>query len=344
MQESLMPEREAPEVPNRRHIEHELWLAMQAAYHKYGNASAALDSIHPGSPDGTTAGNEMLEIDATVREQRTAFENYIEARMQLNEFVCSRNDTDAMSSSIRGSRAELTISRLALVSMTCAFLCATAFSLAYVARVQRQVRDLDAARHEVSATVNQTHQVVDALARKLEGLKVTQPLATGDSPSSPPPPVRPQRASARKVATRKPADQSRWRHIQTPRSMQRGTRAGLQTESNPTRAGRRLYYEFALTPSRQFKRVGPISLSVRAVKQNYKYFDLSLIVNGSRLEKKHVSLNEPVWINLGDRSRPLEVVVTRIDKNHVQGYLTESKYSKSELTASQFRLRISGGS
>ena len=339
-----MPDREAPEVPNRRHIEHELWLAMQAAYHKYRNASAALDFIDSESPGGIFAGDEMLEIDTTVREQRTTFENYIEARMQLFEFVCGRNDADAMSSRIRGSRAGLTISRLALLSITCAFLCATAFSLAHAASVQRQVRDLDAARHEMSATVNQTHQVVNSLVRKLEGLNVAQPLATGESPGSPPPSVRPQRTSVRKAATRKPAEQGRWRRIQTPLSSERRTRVGLQTKSNSTRDGRRLYHEFALAPSRQFKRVGPISLSVHAVNQNYKYFDLSLMVNGSQLEKKHVSLNEPVRINLGDRSRPLELVVTHIANNHVHGYLSTPKYSKAELIASQLRRRLPGGS
>jgi hypothetical protein len=66
--------------------------------------------------------------------------------------------------------------------------------------------------------------------------------------------------------------------------------------------------------------VGPIKHLVREVNQNYTYFDLPLMVNGSQLEKKHLSLNEPSSINLHDRSRPLELVATRIDKNQVQGY------------------------
>ena len=58
---------------------------------------------------------------------------------------------------------------------------------------------------------------------------------------------------------------------------------------------------------------------------------------------KHVKLHEPVRITLSNPSRRLELVVTRIDKTQIQGYLSELKYRKSELTASQVRRKSSGG-
>jgi hypothetical protein len=49
-------------------------------------------------------------------------------------------------------------------------------------------------------------------------------------------------------------------------------------------------------------------------------------------------------MTVSDPSRRVELVATRIDKNHVQGYVSELKYRQSELTATKARQRPSGGS
>jgi hypothetical protein len=97
--------------------------------------------------------------------------------------------------------------------------------------------------------------------------------------------------------------------------------------------GERNYYEFQLDKSKRFQRVGPLSLSLRKVNTKHKSYDLAMMVDDSQLDKKNVNLYEPVWITLSDRPQPLELVINHVDKDHVQGYLSEPRYKKSELAA-----------
>jgi len=98
--------------------------------------------------------------------------------------------------------------------------------------------------------------------------------------------------------------------------------------------GERKYYEFQLDKSKNFQRVGPISLSLRKVNYKHKSFNLTMMIDDFKLDKKNVNLYEPVWITLTDRPHPVELVVNKVSKDQVTGYLSEPKYKKSELSAS----------
>lgn len=98
--------------------------------------------------------------------------------------------------------------------------------------------------------------------------------------------------------------------------------------------GERNYYEFDLTKSQEYARTGPVSLSLRKANVKHKYFDLALIVDDQRIEKKHVNIFEPLWVSVPGHLEPVQVVVNSITKDNVKGYLSESKYKKSELANS----------
>jgi hypothetical protein len=95
--------------------------------------------------------------------------------------------------------------------------------------------------------------------------------------------------------------------------------------------GERNYYEFTLNKSKDFRRVGPLSLSVRKVDTKRKSYDLAMFVDDNQLQKKSVNLFEPVWINLQDQSQPVQLVVNQISKDQIQGYISAPKYKRSEL-------------
>jgi hypothetical protein len=95
--------------------------------------------------------------------------------------------------------------------------------------------------------------------------------------------------------------------------------------------GERNYYEFDLTKSKQFQRVGPMSLSLRKTDTKHKSYDLTMLVDDNELTKKKVNLYEPVWIHVENSGQPVQVVVNRIDKNGVHGYVSAPKYKTSEL-------------
>jgi len=96
--------------------------------------------------------------------------------------------------------------------------------------------------------------------------------------------------------------------------------------------GERNYFEFELTKSKQFERVGPLSLSLRKADTKHKSYDLSMIVDDNELSKKKVNLYEPVTIHAETGGQPVQIVVNRIDKNIVHGYVSAPKYRTSELT------------
>jgi septal ring factor EnvC (AmiA/AmiB activator) len=95
--------------------------------------------------------------------------------------------------------------------------------------------------------------------------------------------------------------------------------------------GERNYYEFHLSKSKEFQRVGPLSLSLRKINIKRKSYDLAMFVDDNQMQKKSVNLYEPIWINLEDRPQPVQLVVNQITKDQIQGYISEPKYKKVEL-------------
>ena len=98
--------------------------------------------------------------------------------------------------------------------------------------------------------------------------------------------------------------------------------------------GERNYFEFDLTKSKQFQRFGPLTLSLRRSDAKHKNYDLSMVVDDSRLDKKHVNLYEPIWIHSETDGQPVQIVVNKIGRNEVHGYISAPKYRESELASS----------
>lgn len=97
--------------------------------------------------------------------------------------------------------------------------------------------------------------------------------------------------------------------------------------------GERSYFEFDLSKSKQFQRVGPMTLSLRKTDTKHKSYDLAMIVDDNELSKKKVNLYEPIWIHTESGGQPVQIVVNHIDKNIVHGYVSAPKYKQSELAA-----------
>jgi hypothetical protein len=97
--------------------------------------------------------------------------------------------------------------------------------------------------------------------------------------------------------------------------------------------GERSYFEFDLTKSKEFQRIGPLTLSLRKADTKHKSYDVQMIVDDNQLTKKHVNLYEPIWIHTENESQPVQVVVNRVEKNLIHGYVSAPKYKPSELAA-----------
>jgi hypothetical protein len=98
--------------------------------------------------------------------------------------------------------------------------------------------------------------------------------------------------------------------------------------------GERSYTEFDLMKAKQFQRIGPLTLSLRKADTKHKNYDIEMIVDDNQLTKKKVNLYEPIWIHTENESQPVQIVVMRIEKNLIHGYVGAPKYKPSELATS----------
>lgn len=207
-------------------------------------------------------------------------------------------------------------------------------------------------------------------ARAEAAAEPTQALSAG-KPSPMPAPVRRRQPAAQPKARPRAIEDPRWRRVESQLAehqsqlTQQGERIDATQETlqktgdqldgkiNSTRdelnrsiatthddvvllqkRGEHNIYEFDLPKSKQFQRVGPLSLSLRKTDAKHRVYDLTVMVNDVNLDKKHVNLFEPVWINLADRPQPVQLVVNQIDKNQVRGYISEPRYKTAELAGS----------
>jgi hypothetical protein len=99
------------------------------------------------------------------------------------------------------------------------------------------------------------------------------------------------------------------------------------------KTGERNYYEFDIGKSKEFKRMGPISVSLRKANTKQQYADMMLMVDDRHLSQKHVNLYQPAMFYQPDTQQPIEVVINEISKDHIHGYVSAPKYRHSELTA-----------
>jgi len=220
-------------------------------------------------------------------------------------------------------------------------------------QMQQQMRDLAGRMTALSAAQQQAAAAAIERARPSPAAEVAAPPA---------PPAR-RRPAVRQAAARPAPDDPRWKKMESRLSEQNekiasterqveqtreelegrlgSTKDELSTSIGRTHAevlalqkrGERDYHEFSLAKSKDFRRVGPVSLSLRKADTKHKRYDLELIVEDVKLQKKNVNLYEPVYLTVSELPQPVELVVNQVDKNQVKGYLSLPKYKKSELTA-----------
>ena len=237
-------------------------------------------------------------------------------------------------------------------------------SLAYVSRERRQLNDLTAANQSLSSSITQLKAQMQSMSEKLNQPAAAPPARivaqTAPRFGSQSRPVSRVAVDPRYTQMQKRlANQEK--ELSSTREDLNKTRDDLQGKLDSTRdelsgslastrdelsgsigrthedvvalqkRGERNYYEFQLSKSKEFKRIGPLSLSLRKVNTKRKSYDLGLFVDDNQMQKKSINLFEPIWINLDDRPQPVQVVVNQIGKDQIQGYISEPKYKKAEL-------------
>lgn len=87
----------------------------------------------------------------------------------------------------------------------------------------------------------------------------------------------------------------------------------------------REYFNFELQEKGGYMKVFEVSLSLKDADWKKRQFDLYVLADGKVIQKKDQSINEPILFYVEGKKKPYEVVVTRVDKKLVVGYLSVPK-------------------
>ncbi len=223
----------------------------------------------------------------------------------------------------------------------------------YAVHEHHAAANLAARNAQVTAQLSATNNQLNATSSQLNALTAkVNDLVTSEAKPAPAAPVAQRTAKPRAAIHRASAQDQRFKKIESELDAQgkeidstRSDLASARTELSGSIArthgelvvlekkGERNYFEFDIVKSKDFKHEGPLSVRLKKANVKQGYADLLLVVDDRDLTQKHVNLYQPVMFYEPDSPQPVEVVINDISKDHIHGYVSAPKYSKTELTA-----------
>ena len=91
------------------------------------------------------------------------------------------------------------------------------------------------------------------------------------------------------------------------------------------RLGERDYMEFTINGKNKPQKVGNVTVELKGVNQKRNQYTVAMTVEDKRFEKKNRSLNEPILFYTSGTHQPEEVVINKVGKDQVSGYLSVPK-------------------
>lgn len=95
------------------------------------------------------------------------------------------------------------------------------------------------------------------------------------------------------------------------------------------RLGERNYTEFTISKSKEAKRVGTVSITLKKTDQKRNKFTIELLADDKKVEKKDRNINEPIQFYSSNARQPYEIVVNEVRKDQIVGYLSAPKVQTS---------------
>jgi hypothetical protein len=95
------------------------------------------------------------------------------------------------------------------------------------------------------------------------------------------------------------------------------------------RLGERNYFEFNLSKSKEPKRIGDVSVTLKKTDQKKNRFTIELLADDKKVEKKDKNINEPIQFYVSKARQPYEIVVNEVRKDVIIGYLATPKVQTS---------------
>ncbi len=91
------------------------------------------------------------------------------------------------------------------------------------------------------------------------------------------------------------------------------------------RMGERDYVEFTITGKNQPQKVGNVTVELKGVNEKRSRVNVVYTVEDKRYEEKNRNVNQPIFFYMSGTHMPEEIVINKIGKNTISGYLSVPK-------------------
>ena len=99
------------------------------------------------------------------------------------------------------------------------------------------------------------------------------------------------------------------------------------------RLGERDYIEFTIVGRNKPQKVGNVTVELKGINEKHNQFSAAITIEDRRFDKKNRAMNEPIFFYLSGTHIPEEVVVNKIGKNTISGYLSIPKANSQTAAA-----------
>jgi chromosome segregation ATPase len=99
------------------------------------------------------------------------------------------------------------------------------------------------------------------------------------------------------------------------------------------RLGERDYVEFTITGKNKPAKVSNVTVELKGVNEKRNQVSIAMTVEDKRFEKKNRALNEPIFFYLSGTHIPEEIVINKVGKNTISGYVSIPKANSQSTTS-----------
>ena len=91
------------------------------------------------------------------------------------------------------------------------------------------------------------------------------------------------------------------------------------------RLGERDYVEFTIAGKNKPQKVGSVTVELKGVNEKRNQYSVSMTVEDKRFDKKNRALNEPIFFYTSGTKIPDEIVINKVGKDTISGYISVPK-------------------
>ena len=91
--------------------------------------------------------------------------------------------------------------------------------------------------------------------------------------------------------------------------------------------------EFTIVGRNKPQKVGNVTVELKGVNEKHSQFNAAVTIEDRQFEKKNRAMNEPIFFYLSGTHIPEEIVVNKVGKNTISGYLSIPKANSQTAAA-----------